>query len=184
MEDKRIIALLFQRAESALDALAKKFGKGLLAMARNIVGLEEDAKECVNDTYLALWNAIPPEEPDPLAAYTYRVGRNIALKRLRGNTAQKRFGGYDLSMDELAGCVADRTASEALDARLLGAAIGRFLEKQTKENRTLFLRRYWFGDSVRDAAQALGLSQNAAAVRLNRMRSKLREHLIKEGYYL
>lgn len=184
MEDKRIIALLFQRAESALDALAKKFGKGLLTLARNIVGMEEDAKECVNDTYLALWNAIPPEEPDPLAAYTYRVGRNIALKRLRSNTAQKRFGGYDLSIDELAGCVADRTAADTLDARLLGAAIGAFLDTQTRENRVLFLRRYWFGDSVKEAARALGLSENVASVRLNRMRGRLREHLVKEGYYL
>lgn len=184
MEDRKILQLLLQRAENAIDELARKFGKGLLRLARNILSSEEDAKECVNDTYLALWNAIPPAEPDPLSAYTYRTGRNIALKRHRSGTAQKRDSRYDLSLDELAGCVADRTASDTLDAKMLGSAISAFLDSQTKENRVLFLRRYWFGDSVREAAKALGLAENAANARLSRMRSKLREHLLEEGYYL
>lgn len=184
MDDKKILQLLLSRAESAIEALAKKFGQGLLRLARNIVGTEEDAKECVNDTYLALWNAIPPAQPDPLSAYTYRTGRNIALKRHRSNTSQKRDGRYDLSLDELAGCVADRSAADTLDAKILGSAISAFLDSQTKENQVLFLRRYWFGDSVREAAKALGLAENAANVRLSRMRSKLRDHLIEEGYYL
>lgn len=184
MEDRKILQLLLDRAENAIEALAKKFGNGLLRLARNILGCEEDARECVNDTYLALWNTIPPAQPDPLSAYTYRTGRNIALKRHRSNTAAKRNGGYDLSLDELAGCVADRSASEALDARLLGSAISAFLDAQTKENRVLFLRRYWFGDSVKEAAKALGFAENAASVRLSRMRSKLKDYLIEEGYYL
>lgn len=184
MEDRAIIKLLFDRAERALTELRKKFGQGLHRLAKNITGSEEDAQECVNDTYLALWNAIPPAQPDPLSAYTYRTGRNIALKRHRSNTAGKRFQGYDLSLDELAGCVADHTAAEVLDARLLGNAINRFLAEESRDNRILFLRRYWFGDSVRDAANAVGLNENAANVRLSRLRNKLKDFLIKEGYYI
>lgn len=184
MEDSRIIQLLFARAERALDALAKKFGDGLLRLCRNILGNNEDALECVNDTYLALWNAIPPATPDPLSAFIYRIGRNLALKRLRWETAQKRSSGYDVSLDELAGCVADRRASDALDARLLGQAISTFLDRQSQENRILFLRRYWFGDSVREAARAVGIPENTAHVRLGRLRSKLKDYLIGEGYYL
>ncbi len=179
-----IVKLLLARAEQALTELAKKFGRGLHRLAKNITGSDEDAAECVNDTYLALWNAIPPAEPDPLSAYAYRTGRNIALKRHRGNRAEKRFEGYELSLEELAGCVADRTASDILDARLLGAAISRFLAEEPRDNRVLFLRRYWFGDSVRDAAKAAGLSENAAGVRLSRLRSRLKEFLLQEGYYL
>lgn len=184
MEDRAIIRLLFDRAERALTELAKKYGRGLHRLAKNITGSDEDAAECVNDTYLALWNAIPPAQPDPLSAYTYRTGRNIALKRHRANTAGKRWEGYELSLDELAGCIADHRASDILDARLLGDAISRFLREESRENRVLFLRRYWFGDSVRDAARAVGLEENAAGVRLSRIRSRLKEFLIKEGYYI
>ncbi len=184
MEDRLIIQLLFARAERALTELAKKFGRGLHRLAKNITGSDEDAAECVNDTYLALWNAIPPAEPDPLSAYAYRTGRNIALNRHRRNTADKRFDGYMFSLDELAGCVADCTAAQTLDARLLGWAISRFLAAEARDNRVLFLRRYWFGDSVRDAAAAIGIPENAAGVRLSRMRSKLKDFLIQEGYYL
>lgn len=184
MEDRRILQLLFARAEQALEELAKKYGNGLLRLCRNILGNNENAQECVNDTYLALWNAIPPARPDPLSAYIYRVSRNIALKRLRQETAQKRGGGYGVSLDELCGCVADRRASDMLDAWLLGQAISAFLAEESRENRVLFLRRYWFGDSIRDAAQAVGLSENTASVRLSRIRNKLRDYLIREGYYL
>lgn len=184
MDDRTIIRLLFERAERALAELAKKFGAGLHQLAKNITGSDEDAKECVNDTYLALWNAIPPAQPDPLSAYIYRTGRNIALKRHRSNIAAKRWNGYEFSLDELAGCVADLSASEALDARLLGKAISRVLAEESQENRVLFLRRYWFGDSVRDAAKAIALNENAANVRLSRLRNKLKDFLIKEGYYL
>ena len=181
MEDRAIISLLFARAEQALTELAKKFGSGLHRLAKNITGSEEDAQECVNDTYLALWNAIPPACPDPLSAYAYRTGRNIALKRHRGNTAAKRGNSYDLSLDELAGCVADYTASESLDARLLGDAISRFLTEESRENRVLFLRRYWFADSYAEIAARMGLSEKAVSSRLTRLRKQLRRFLTEKG---
>lgn len=181
MQDGDIISLLWSRAEDAIAALAARFGRRLHQTARNILGQERDAEECVNDTYLALWNAIPPRRPEPLAPYVYRTGRNIALNRLRADTAQKRDSGYDVSLDELAECVPGCSMEDALDAKLLGQAIDRFLDTQSSRTRRLFLRRYWFGDSVKDIAAAMGMQPNAVSVRLNRTRQELRAYLMKEG---
>ena len=183
MEDKRIIQLLWDRAEQAIDALAKKYGPRLLTTARNILGNIQDAEESVNDTYWAVWNCIPPKHPDPLAGFVLKTGRNLALKRYRTNTAQKRRGNYDLSLEELAGCIPGPALEETVEARELGRAIDAFLASQSRDNRVIFLRRYWFGDSVTDIARTLGLSPNAVSVRLSRTRSALREHLNKEGYH-
>lgn len=182
MDDKKILKLLWERAESALDALAKRFGKRLMATAMNILGIRQDAEEAVNDTYLAVWNTIPPNRPEPLEGYVYRTGRNISLDRLKHNTAQKRDGRYDVSIDELANCIPAAALEETVDARELGRAINRFLGTLSVENRALFLRRYWFGDPVQEIAGDLRLRQNAASVRLGRLRTQLREYLVKEGY--
>lgn len=182
MDDKQIIRLLFARAEQALEILARQFGSRLLQTALNILQSRRDAEECVNDTYFAVWNAIPPKKPDPLAGYIYKTGRNIALKRLRDDSAQKRDSRYDLSLEELAGCIGQSGLAEAVSARELGRAIDRFLDTVSHDSRVIFLRRYWFGDSVRDIARILGYSESAVSVRLNRTRNKLRSYLEKEGY--
>ena len=182
MDDQKIIKLLWQRAESAIEALAKKFGNRLMSIAMNILGVHHDAEESVNDTYLAVWNTVPPKKPDPLAGYVYATGRNISLDRLKYNTAEKRDGRYDVSIDELANCIPGPALEETVEARELGLAINRFLGTINADNRALFLRRYWFGDSVQEIAKDLGLKENAASVRLGRIRMQLREHLIKEGY--
>lgn len=183
MEDWKIIQLLFIRAEKAIDEMSKRFGKQLLRIAYNILQNRLDAEECTNDTYLALWHAIPPASPDPLAPYVYRTGRNIALKRLHRDTAKKRNGRYDVSLEELNTCLPEGGAEQLIDARELGRTIDRFLESQSKENRCMFLRRYWFGDSVSDIAKEFKISENAVSVRLNRIRNSLKAYLIKEGYY-
>lgn len=182
MEDKQIISLLFARAEEALDTLAAKFGRGLLRQAKNILRSPEDAEEAVSDTYLALWNAIPPASPDPLAPYVYRTGRNTALKRLRHESAKKRSS-YEVSLDELSEAIAGPNLEDAVSARDLGQAIDRWLDTQSKENRIIFLRRYWFGDPIKDIAGLTGLTVNTVSVRLSRLKSKLADHLTKEGYY-
>lgn len=182
MDDRHVVALFLRRAETAIDVLAARYGKRLHRMALNILGDREDAEECVNDTYLAVWNTIPPNEPEPLSAYVLRIGRNTALKRLRGNMAQKRNSTYDLSLEELSGCIGGGDLNEALDARALGQAIDTFLDTLPKENRILFVRRYWFGDSVRSIAQATGLTENTVSVRLNRTRGKLKDYLTQEGF--
>lgn len=182
MEDSRIISLFFDRAEGAIDALSKKFGKGLQRICMNILGDVRDAEECVSDTYLAAWNAIPPARPEPLSAYIYKVGRNTALKRLRSNTTQKR-NAYEVSLDELAECISGSSLEEALDARELGRVIDRWLATLTRENRTVFLRRYWFGDSIKALSRTMGMTENALSIRLSRLRAALKEQLIKEGYF-
>ncbi len=183
MEDQKIIKLLWQRSESAISALAIRFGRRLHQTAMNILGSLRDAEETVNDTYLAVWNAIPPSKPHPLSGFVYRVGRNTALNRLRANLAQKRYSGYDLSLEELAGAIPGSALEEQVEARELGRIIDAYLDTLSYENRNIFLRRYWFGDSVKDIAKAFSLTQNNVSVRLSRMRSGLKDHLIKEVYY-
>lgn len=183
MEDGHIIKLLFSRSEAAIAALAKRFGSRLHALAMNILGSPRDAEECVSDTYLALWNVIPPEHPHPLAPYVYKVGRYTALKRLRSNSAQMRCSDYDLSLDELAGCIPDYSTERALQARELGRAIDRFLDTQSKSSRIIFLRRYWFGDGIEEIAEATGISPGAVTTRLSRTRSALKVYLEQEGLY-
>ena len=184
MDDKNILRLLWQRAETAISALAEVYSKGLLRLAMNILHSHRDAEETVNDTYLALWNAIPPARPDPLSAYVYRTGRNTALKRLRENTALKRCNQYDVSLDELAGCLSGSTLEEEYDAILLGQCIDRFLDTLNRQSRRIFLRRYWFGDSIELLAQEESLSPNALSVRLLRLRRQLKDYLNKEGFLL
>ena len=183
MEDVHILDLLWARSETALTALEKRFGMRLYRTAYNILGSHPDAEEAVNDTYLALWDAIPPERPQPLEGYVHRTGRNVALKKLRFQSAQKRNSHYNVSLNELAGALPDNSLQEALDARALGQAIDRFLDTLSDTNRKLFLRRYWFCDPIKDVASALGMSHNSATVRLSRLRVQLKDFLHKEGIF-
>ena len=137
MDDKKILRLLWKRAEAAISALAEVYGKGLHRLAMNILHSHRDAEETVNDTYLAIWHAIPPAKPDPLSAYVYRTGRNTALKRLRENTALKRCSQYDASLDELSSFLSGNTLEEAYDAILLGQCIDRFLDTLNRQNRRI-----------------------------------------------
>ena len=182
MDEYNITRLLWERMERGITEMAKKFGKRLHRTAMNILGRREDAEESVNDTYLAVWNAIPPKQPDPLSGFVYQTGRHIALDKLRYITAEKRDGRYDVSIDELAECIPSKALEETVEARELGRAINRFLVTQRADNRAIFLRRYWYGDSVRDIAKDLELLPNTVTIRLTRMRGKLGEHLRKEGY--
>lgn len=183
MEDTKIVQMLWDRLEQALDALAKKFGRRLLYTAMNILGNPQDAEEAVNDTYMALWSTIPPERPDPLAGYVHRTGRNVALKKYRYLTAAKRSTQYDISLEELSGILPGPSMEETLDALELGRAIDRFLDTISKENRILFLRRYWFGDSVKALAKVFSMSENTVSVRLSRLRGQLKDYLYKEGLF-
>ncbi len=183
MEDRQIITLLFMRAEEALRVLNERFGNTLYRIAMNILGNHHDAEETTNDTYLAIWNAIPPKEPDPLAPYVYRTGRNMALKRLEYLSAEKRNNRYDLSLDELAPYLPDDSIEHILNTQDIADSINKFLEKETAQNRYIFIRRYWYGDAVEDISKAINVKSGAVSVRLNRTRTKLKEQLIKEGYY-
>lgn len=181
MDDRKILKLLLSRAEEAIEAMARKFGQRLTATARNILGDWQYAEEAVSDTYLAVWNAVPPKEPDPLSGFVYKTGRNLALKKLRSNSALCRDASYDLSLDELEGCISGVSLEDEFDARLLGRAIDRYLSSIRRDSRILFLRRYWFGDSTKEIARHFGISEGTVRTRLSRTRSGLRTYLIKEG---
>ena len=182
MDDALIVQLLWQRLERAITEMTKKFGKRLYRTAMNILGRHEDAEESVSDTYLAVWNAVPPKQPDPLAGFVYQTGRHIALDHLRFLTADKRDGRYDVSIDELAECIPAGALEEQVEAREMGRAINAFLGGQNRDNRAIFLRRYWYGDGVREIARDFEMRPNSVTVRLGRLRMQLREHLQKEGY--
>lgn len=184
MEDRKLIELLFTRSEQAVTALAQRFGNRLFHTACNILNSREDAEEVVNDTYLALWNSIPPAQPDPLEGYVHRTGRNIALKKLRYQSAQKRCSQYDLSLEELSAVLPGGNLEDTLDARELGQAIDRFLDRLPRLSRIIFLRRYWFGDTVTELAQEFSMTENSVSVRLSRIRDQLKNYLLKEGFFL
>ena len=185
MEDRHLIKLFFTRAEKALQILKERYGNTLYRIAMNILGNHQDAEETTDDTYLAIWNAIPPKEPDPLAPYVYRTGRNMALKRLEYLSAEKRNNRYDLSLEELGACLPDDTndPEQALIVQKITDSINEFLEKDSALNRYIFIRRYWYGDAVEDISKEVNMKSGAVSTRLNRIRTKLKEHLIKEGYY-
>lgn len=182
MDDRKLIEMLYARSQQAIAALAQRFEKRLYSTAYNILNSREDASEAVNDTYFAIWNAIPPARPDPLEGYVYRTGRNVALKKLRFQSAQKRNSQYDVSLDELSAALTGSSMDEELDARLLGKAIDRFLSTLPRMNRILFMRRYWFGDSVTQLSKEFSISENNISVRLSRIRNQLKQFLMKEGF--
>ena len=184
MDDKEIIVLLWNRAERAIDALKARFGNPLHRITMNILNDPQDAEEAENDTYLALWNAIPPNKPDPLPPFVYKVGRNTALRHLRNRSADKRQSRYDLSLEELSEILPASTLEDTIDARALGRAICAFLDTLKKEDRVLFVQRYWFGDDIAALAETFSLTISNTSVRLHRIRGKLKDYLNKEGFWL
>ncbi len=183
--DNETIALFFARNESAIEALKNKYGQLMLRIARNILRDERDAEEAVADSCLAVWNGIPPDNPENLMAYTARITRNVSVKAYHKNTAKKRDSRYDEALGELAECLpsGDTPEGELLKKELAGL-INRFLEGESPENRVIFVRRYWFSDGTADIAKRLGMSAGRVSVRLSRTRKKLGKYLEKEGYRL
>ena len=182
MTDTEIIDLFFERSEQAITELAKKHGGAVRRVAYNILGNQQDAEECVNDTWLGAWNAIPPARPSPLRTFVCRIARNLAAKRYHANTARKRNSRYDLTLDELADCVPAREdVEESVAARELAESINAFLDTLPYEDKFLFMRRYWYADPLPEAARLAGMRYGTAAVRLHRVKEKLKIHLLKEG---
>lgn len=185
MQDSNIIALFFARSEQAIAELAAKYGKLCIRIADNILHNDQDAEECVNDAYLGVWNTIPPQKPNPLQAYICRIVRNIAITKYHANTAQKRNSYYDVALEELEYCLfSTETASSRLEAKELTHLLDRFLSSLDTRSRVMFVRRYWYADSVADIAEAFRMRPNSVSVQLSRIRGKLRKFLIQEGYLL
>ena len=183
MDDKAIISLLFERSENALTAIQSKYGRLCSKIAGNILNNTSDAEECVNDTYLGVWNSIPPNRPDNLMAYVCRITRNLAIKRYHSNTAAKRNSHYDVALEELDECLASNTSpEEEVVAGELTRMIEGFLDGLKQTDRVIFMRRYYFSDSYEAIADMTGLSAKNVSVRLARVRSRLREYLTEGGY--
>ena len=180
LPDAEIVELYFARSEEAIAQSDRKYGKTCHRIAYNILYSDQDAEECVNDTWLRAWNAIPPERPAALGAWLSAVTRRLALSRYDYKTAAKRYGGIQTSLDELAECVPDGSITLADDVAM-GMIINSFLESLPARTRMVFMRKYWYMDSVEGIAAAMGLSVSAVKVILHRTRKKFRAWLDKEG---
>ena len=182
MEDQQIIGLLFQRSETAIFALQQKFGGLCRSIISNILTDSRDVEECISDTYLRVWNSIPPQHPARLDSYLARIARNVALDRYDYNTASMRSTSMTLAYEELALYLPSRR--EEPDALEFRSFINPFLRGLPKVSRMMFIRRYWYGESIAQIADAFECSEEKVKSTLFRIRNKLREAMIKEGIYL
>lgn len=184
MEDERIVDLYWQRNEDAIKETSAKYGRYLYSIAYQILSDSEDAEECVNDTYTDAWNAMPPHRPSVLSTFLGKIIRRISIDLWRKNSAQKRGNGQiSLAIDELGDCVSGNGSIETeSERRELIGRINDFLRSLPDTERSVFLRRYWYMDSVLSIAQQLGFSESKVTSMLHRTRKKLRVLLEKEGY--
>lgn len=185
MEDSAIVELYWHRQEEAAVQTQKKYNDYCMQISLRILGNPEDARECVNDTYTAAWNSIPPNRPDNLKTYLGKLTRRISMKRWRSRDAQKRGGGeIALSLEELGTCIpAGISLEEQLVGKELTDTLNAFLEKLPKQQRQVFVLRYWHGCSIREIGSKFGFSKSKVESMLHRTRNKLREALRKEGYF-
>ena len=182
MEDLRIIGLLFQRSESAITEMQQKFGGLCRSIISNILPDTRDVEECTNDTYLRVWNSIPPHHPARLDSYLARIARNVALDRYDYNTASMRKTDLSLAYEELELYLP--SCEKEPDTVEFRTFINRFLRSLPKTSRMMFIRRYWYGESIGEIAMAFEYSEEKVKSSLFRTRNKLREAMIKEGIYL
>ncbi len=182
MNDDQIIRLFWERDEKAIRATADAYGDLCRSIARNILENESDAEECVNDLYLHLWNAIPPAKPPSLKVFACRIMRNLSLNRLIYNQRQKRDQRRLILFSEIEADLPDSAlATEDEDDAELGRHISEFLKSQKKTVRKVFVRRYFFSESIQDIAEQYGYSESKVASMLFHTRNKLREYLNERG---
>ena len=183
MDDWQIIDLYFERSERAIQETEEKYGKLCMHIARNILGNEADTEECVNDTYLSVWNTIPPQRPNSFAAFISKITRNISLKRLRFDNAVKRSALTVVSLSEIENVIPDRHFSNIEDDQL-GKLISNFLRMEKPDARNVFIRKYWFFDTVSEISNRYAFSESKVKSMLYHTRNRLRDYLNKEGVYL
>ena len=184
LEDAKIIELYNARNELAVAETERKFGKMLFSIAMNVLSNREDSEEMVNDTYGKAWNKIPPEKPDFLGAWLGKITRNLSISRWRKNRAQKRSG-IETMLSELEECIPSSENIETeSESKEITAAINRWLETLKKEERILFLRRYWFSDSIAELAEKVKIPPKKLSSKMFRLRKSLKEFLEKEGIAL
>lgn len=186
MDDNNIIQLYWDRDDQAIRLTSEKYGHYCRSIARNILDSEEDAEECVNDTYLNAWNSMPTHWPEQLAAFLGKLTRNLSFNRYKHNRAGKRGGGeIALVLEELADCVSDTdTVEQAVDRDELAKAVDSFVKSLPAKKRNIFVRRYWYADPVSDIAGDHGMLQGTVSKALERMRKQLKAYLTERGFEL
>jgi len=185
VDDNKIIQLFFQRSEQAIMEVQIKYGGLCHEISFNILKNESDTQECINDVYLALWNTIPPERPDPFVSYVARVARNQSIMRYHHNTAKKRNSHYDTALSELEDCIpSSETVEELIRAKELAAHFDAFLGSLSKKNCVIFIRRYYFSESVADIAKRMHMEPRKVTLSLSKSREKLKKYLLKKGVAL
>lgn len=186
MEDRDIIKLYQARNESAIDITKEKYGKRLYSLSFGILKSKESAEECENDTYLKAWNTIPPKDPaDCFYAFLARITRNLSISRARSEKALKRSAYICELSDEMENCIPDPNDNECiLDEKIFAEALNAFLTALKPEKRMIFVRRYFFLDSVGDISKRYSISEAKVKTTLFRIRNDLRNYLEKEGYTL
>lgn len=186
MDDNSIIQMYWDRNDQAIRATSEKYGHYCKAIAKNILNNEEDAQECVNDTYLNAWNSMPSHWPEQLATFLGKITRNISFNKYKHNHAEKRGSGeIVLVLDELSDCVSDTdNVEQIIDRQELIKAINTFARSLSTEKRNIFVRRYWYADSVSGIAKDYGMLQGSVSKILERTRKQLKTYLLERGFEL
>ena len=185
-EDSKIIELYFERNEEAISATDEKYGAYCMKISQNILGSTEDAKECVNDTYLAAWNSIPPKIPKILSLFLGKITRNFSINLYRKSHSEKRGGGeYEVVLDEISELVSGKENVEKdFERREILFAINDFLKTLDDEKRNIFVCRYWYFYSAKDIAKLFGKKESSVHSSLERTRKKLGKYLSERGFEL
>lgn len=181
MDDLIIIELYFARDEKAIRETDIKYGRLCFSIAINVLGNDEDSEECVNDTYLSVWNKIPPTRPNNFMAFICKITRNLSLKRLDYNKAMKRNPELIVSFTELEDVLPDNHIMPDIGNAEIGKLISNFLKHESPNVRAVFIRKYWFFDSISDIAKRYSFSESKVKNMLYHSRNRLREYLKKEG---
>ena len=184
MTDSQIIALFWERNEDAIRETDAVYGRKLFAVSDKILRSREDAEESVSDTYMKAWETIPPQRPSFFYAYLAKICRNFSLRRLQWNSAAKRNAEVVSLTQELEACIPDRSHERKLEGEEIGMVLNRFLGSLSLESRLIFMRRYWYTDSIAEIAARYRISQSKVKTQLHRTRKKLQVFLEKEGIYV
>ena len=184
MDDSQIIELYFERDEKAIKETELKYGALCFSIANNILNNEADTEECVNDTYLSVWNIIPPQRPNNFKAFVSKITRNLSLKRIEFNNAIKRSADTIISLSELEDVLPSKSVQSEIEDEMLGKLISDFLRNEKEGARNVFIRKYWYFDTVADIAVRYSFSESKVKSILFHTRNRLKDYLIKEGVYL
>ena len=184
MTDSQIIALFWDRNEDAIQETDAVYGRKLYAISDKILHSNQDAEESVSDTYMRAWDTIPPQRPNYFFAYLAKICRNCSLSRLQWNSAAKRNAEVVSLTQEMENCIPDRSYERKLEGEEIGRVLNAFLDSISLESRLIFMRRYWYTDSIAEIAARYSISEGKVKTQLHRTRNKLQLFLAKEGIYV